>query len=236
MMRNKLFKIYGKKAAVLLVCISLLGQSSVVYGAKASIYDTGAENYSHLSWGADVINSTDLCDKLLEKYGDISNMPEITVGIIDSGIDYRHSFFQNRIKSYQYDFVDCDGDAMDENGHGTHIAGIIADVTLPNVKLNAYRVANAKGEALFSALTLGIYQAIKDNVDIINISLGSELPENSIEVKLLRKALDEAVKHDIIIVAAAGNGNYEQQGIDAGNIWPACYQNVIAVSAIDQNY
>ena len=125
---------------------------------------------------------------------------------------------------------------MSATGVEDIVAGIIADVTLPNVKLNAYRVANAKGEALFSALTLGIYQAIKDNVDIINISLGSELPENSIEVKLLRKALDEAVKHDIIIVAAAGNGNYEQQGIDAGNIWPACYQNVIAVSAIDQNY
>ena len=220
----------------ILIGVFFLGQKAQAYGMESNIFHTGMDEYTYASWGADVLNSNDMCERLLQKYGDVSKLPEITVGVIDSGIDYNHEFFDGRIKSYQYDYVDDDGDAMDENGHGTHVAGIIVDITLPNVKLNAYRVANRKGEAYFDAIVSAIEQAIQDNVDIINISLGAELPSESREEKMLREALEQAIDKDIVVVVAAGNGNAYREGIDVGNVWPACYPNVVTVSAIGQDY
>ena len=219
----------------ILIGVFFLGQKATVYGMEANVFTTGMDEYSYASWGADVINSNDMCKKLLQKYGDVSKLPEITVGVIDSGVDYSHEFFDGRIKSYQYDYVDDDGDAMDEIGHGTHVAGIIADITLPNVKLNAYRVANRRGDAYIDDIVSAIGQAIQDNVDIINISLGAEIPSESIEETMLKEALDQAIDKDIIVITAAGNGNDNNQGIDVGNIWPACYPNVVTVSAIGQD-
>ena len=219
----------------ILIGVFFLGQKAQAYGMESNIFHTGMDEYTYASWGADVLNSNDMCERLLQKYGDVSKLPEITVGVIDSGIDYNHEFFDGRIKSYQYDYVDDDGDAMDEIGHGTHVAGIIADITLPNVKLNAYRVANRRGDAYIDDIVSAIGQAIQDNVDIINISLGAEIPSESIEETMLKEALDQAIDKDIVVVVAAGNGNDNNQGIDVGNIWPACYPNVVTVSAIGQD-
>lgn len=220
----------------ILIGVFFLGNPTTSYGMEANVFHTGMDEYAYASWGADVIDSKDMCKRLLQKYGDSSKLPEITVGVIDSGVDYSHEFFDGRIKSYQYDFVDNDGDAMDEIGHGTHVAGIIVDITLPNVKLNAYRVANRRGEAYIDDIVSAIQQAIQDNVDIINISLGAEIPSDSIEETMLKEALDQAIDKDIIVITAAGNGNDNKQGIDVGNIWPACYPNVVTVSAIGQDY
>lgn len=220
----------------ILIGVFFLGNPTTSYGMEANVFHTGMDEYAYASWGADVLNSNDMCERLLQKYGDVSKLPEITVGVIDSGIDYNHEFFDGRIESYQYDYVDDDGDAMDEIGHGTHVAGIIVDITLPNVKLNAYRVANRRGEAYIDDIVSAIQQAIQDNVDIINISLGAEIPSDSIEETMLKEALDQAIDKDIIVITAAGNGNDNKQGIDVGNIWPACYPNVVTVSAIGQDY
>lgn len=231
-------KIYVRYKTIVFILISFLlgGQATTVYAKEATVYATGKDDYSHVSWGADVIGSSDLSRKLIQKYEDVSKLPEITVGVIDSGIDYKHDFFEGRIKSYQCDFVDDDDDAMDENGHGTHVAGIIVDITLPNVKLNTYRVANGRGEAYIDAVVSAIHQAIQDKVDIINISLGAELIYESIEEKMLKEALEQAIEKDIVVIVAAGNGDAHMQGIEVGNIWPACYPDVVTVSAIKQDY
>lgn len=206
-------------------------EAEVTHVSKAYIFDTGEAGYTYLSWGPGKIKSDEMTDKLLEKYGSVSAMPQITVGIIDTGIDYTHSFFKDRVNSYQYDFVDGDGDAKDENKHGTHVAGIIADMTLPNVKFNAYRVANAKGEAYVDDVVAGIEQAIKDKVDIINVSLGAEIvgPEAS----FVKSVMDKAIANDIVIVSAVGNGNAKGIGINAQNIWPACYTEGITVASVN---
>lgn len=194
------------------------------YVKKMHTLDTGDEDYTYLSWGPESVHSKEFRNKIMDKYGSIDNLPEITVGIIDSGVDYNHEFLKDRMNSYQYDFVDYDDDAMDENFHGTHVAGIIVDMTLPNVKLNAYRVADANGEGTDVSMAEGIEQAVEDGVDVINISMGGEGTSD-----IVNAALDKAVAADIVVVVAAGNDS-----MDASNVWPANYDKALTVSALEQ--
>src|SRR5574338_331383 len=133
----------------------------------------------------------------------------IKIAIIDTGIDYNHhdlfGFGPNGKVIGGYDFVDNDEQPMDTNGHGTEVAGIIAaDGNLkgvaPKAKLFAYRVS-ATGESVSSEFIVNaIHRAIKEKVDIINISLGVNKTNEE-----LARAVSEAVKNGIIVVAAAGN-------------------------------
>lgn len=194
------------------------------YVRKAYTMDTGEEAYSYLSWGPESVHSKEFRDKIMDKYNSVNNLPEITVGIIDSGVDYNHEFLKDRMNSYQYDYV-SDDDAMDEHFHGTHVAGIIADMTLSNVKFNAYRVADANGQGNEVWMAAGIEQAVKDKVDVINISMGGKGASD-----MVNAALDKAIAADIVVVVAAGNDT-----MDASNIWPASYQKALTVSALMKN-
>lgn len=213
-------------------------QAKVEYIEKAHVSASGMNDYQYLSWGAEKMHCNNLATSLMQKYEKLENLPEITVGIIDSGIDYDHPVFADRIVTAKYDYVDKDNDAMDNLGHGTHVAGIIVDSTLSNVRINAYRVADERGEAYIDDIVLGIQQAIDDQVDVINMSLGAELPKGGIEEDLLREVLNKAIKQDVVIVTAAGNGDDNAGGVDASedaNVWPASYLPAITVSAVDED-
>jgi len=133
----------------------------------------------------------------------------IKIAIIDTGIDYNHhdlfGFGPNGKVIGGYDFVDNDEQPMDTNGHGTEVAGIIAaDGNLkgiaPKAKLLAYRVS-ATGESVSSEFIVNaIHRAIKEKVDIINISLGINKTNEELD-----RAVSEAVKNGIVVVTAAGN-------------------------------
>ena len=133
----------------------------------------------------------------------------IKIAIIDTGIDYNHhdlfGFGPNGKVVGGYDFVDNDEQPMDTNGHGTEVAGIIAadgyiKGVAPKAKLLAYRVS-ATGESVSSEFIVNaIHRAIKEKVDIINISLGVNKTNEELD-----KAVNEAVKNGIVVVTAAGN-------------------------------
>lgn len=133
----------------------------------------------------------------------------IKIAIIDTGIDYNHpdlSGYENDAKVIGgYDYIDNDEDPMDTNGHGTEVAGIIAaDGNLkgiaPKAKILAYRVSS-DGESVSTDLIIdAIRQAIKDDVDIINISLGI----NKTNVRL-DNSINDAIKEGVVVVTAAGN-------------------------------
>ncbi len=196
----------------------------VDYAKKSYAFDTGEENYEHLSWGAESIQSNELVQKLLEKYGSVEKMPKVTVGVVDSGVDYNHKFLKDRMGKCEFDAIDEDGDPLDESKHGTHVAGIIADTTLENVKINAYRCMDANGEGSEEQIAAAIEQAVEDDVDVINVSLGCRG-----YAPLEKVALDKAIAKDIVVVVAAGNDN-----VDANMVWPASYQNAITVAALTQ--
>ncbi len=196
----------------------------VDYAKKVYAKDTGEADYEYMSWGPESIQSNEFVQKLLDKYGSVENMPEVTVGVIDSGVDYNHKFLKDRMGKCEFDAVDEDDDPLDENHHGTHVAGIIADATLGNVKINAYRCLDADGGGSEEQSAAAILQAVEDGVDVINMSLGG------VGFSPLEKAaLDKAIENDIVVVVAAGNEN-----TDANMMWPSCYPEAITVAALTQ--
>lgn len=84
------------------------------------------------------------------------------------------------------------------------------------------------GEGYVSDIIAGIDWAVQNDIDIINLSLGSDTPSN-----MLKDVLDMAYSKGILIVASAGNTGYEPHTSTVG--YPAAYDSVIAVGAIDQS-
>ena len=177
----------------------------------------------------------------------------VAIAIIDTGIDYKHSTFGGTSSTTfpsakvvgGYDFVNNDADPMDDNGHGTHVAGIAAgaDSTYrgiaPAATLVAYKVMDASGYGLSSNIIAAVDRAIVDrdtyNIKAINLSLGdmteyldpvecNEAPDS--------EAFKDAVRNGILVAAAAGNESYLN-----GVIFPACISDVVAVGATyDQSF
>ncbi|WP_340819909.1 S8 family serine peptidase [Methanolobus sp. WCC4] len=152
----------------------------------------------------------------------------VKVALIDTGIDYMHPDLAG---SYHggYDFVNSDADPMDDKGHGTHVAGIIAAAddgigvigVSPGVELYALKVLDHQGTGWLSDINAAIDWAIDNDMDVISMSLGGSDNFTSM-FELCQAAYDSG----IVIVAAAGNSY-------GGNVsYPAAYDQVIAVSAI----
>jgi hypothetical protein len=139
----------------------------------------------------------------------------VIVAVVDSGVDVSHPDLQRRVRRDGFDFVDNDGDPQDENGHGTHVAGIIAAALdngegvaglAPNVQLLPVRVMSAEGVGSDRAIAAGITYAVDRGARVINLSLGATLllatPESSPQVI---RAIRNALAADVVVVVAAGN-------------------------------
>ena len=154
----------------------------------------------------------------------------IIVSIIDTGIDLNHPDLEGQIIG-GYDFVDNDEIPEDTNGHGTQVAGIIASNgnlkgIAPNSKILMYKVSE-DGESVPSHLIIkAIEKSIKDNADIINISLGINQTNTKID-----QVVNKAVKNNIFVVTAAGNFGPELSTIGSPGINP----NAITVGATFNN-
>ncbi|MCX6138415.1 MAG: S8 family serine peptidase [Ignavibacteriales bacterium] len=158
----------------------------------------------------------------------------VRVGIIDTGIDYNHEALgggKGVVVSGGYDFVNNDADPMDDNGHGTHVAGIIAGNSsmlhsrAPGAKLYAYKVLDNAGNGLMSTVLAGLEQAIKDSMNVINMSLGSSAGD---PFDPLSEAVNRAVESGIVVVVAAGNSG-ENGSIGS----PAAAELALTIGAVD---
>ncbi|MBW4686184.1 MAG: S8 family serine peptidase [Komarekiella atlantica HA4396-MV6] len=152
----------------------------------------------------------------------------ITVAVIDTGITRVRDLYETKFVK-GYDFVNDKEEAKDDNGHGTHVAGTIAQATN-----NKYGVAGIAYEANLMPLKVlssygggtvaDIAEAIKfaadKGADVINMSLGG-----GGESQLMKQAIEYAHRKGVAIVAAAGNENTN------GASYPARYPHVIGVSA-----
>lgn len=148
----------------------------------------------------------------------------VVIAVIDTGVDYTHPLLKDRIVA-GYDVLKNTSDPMDVHFHGTHVAGIIADSTPANVKIMPIRAMDEKGKGYDSDISTAIRFAVDNGADIINLSFIGEGYS-----QYLTDALNYALANNVLVVVVAGNN-----GADTANYFPASEQNVIVVSATDQN-
>jgi len=164
----------------------------------------------------------------------------ITVAVIDSGVDYTHPDLAANYAGGD-DFVFGDGDPMDDHGHGTHVAGTIAASinnptgtpaagegvvgVAPNARILAYKVCRSDGTCDDFAIQQAIARAVADGANIINMSLGETQYSQS-----LNDAVQAAWNAGLVIVAGAGNDGTMVP------FYPAAFDNVISVAAFDEDH
>ncbi|MBI4267514.1 MAG: S8 family serine peptidase, partial [Chloroflexi bacterium] len=161
----------------------------------------------------------------------------VKVAIIDSGIDYTHPDLSANYAG-GYDFVNDDADPMDDNGHGTHVAGTIAGRddgvgvvgVAPEARLYALKILNANGSGYSSDVIAAIEWCIANGIQVTNNSYGQSTNPGPVYQAVFDKAYAAGILH----VAAAGNsGNTGGTGDTVG--YPAKFYSVVAVAATDKN-
>ncbi len=157
---------------------------------------------------------------------------DVVIAVLDSGIAHAHPEFADRILP-GYDIINDDNDPEDDHGHGTHVAGIAAaalnnDIGMAGVcgecSILPVKVLNKSNAGTWFGVSEGLVYAVDHGADIIVLSLGSKTKSTIIE-----EAVNYAIAHNVLLVAAAGNAN------SADNFYPAAFDGVLGVGATDKN-
>lgn len=163
----------------------------------------------------------------------------IVVAVIDSGVDLSHPEFAGHLLS-GFDYVNWDDTPNDDNGHGTHVTGIIAAEANNNrgvaglaahVKILPLKVLDSQGGGNYYNISIAIRRAADNNAQVINLSLGGFSDD-----VILQDAIKYATDRNIFVAAAAGNCGTGGDGCTAGVnpiYYPAAYAGAFAVAASD---
>ncbi len=207
-----------------------------------------------LSESAEIVNATNTW-RLIYNGTNLTGKGE-SVCIIDTGVDYTHTdlggcAITDNINDGScakviggYDFVNSDEDPMDDNGHGTHVAGIVASNNeiytgiAPDANIVAIKSLDSGGNGYTGDVISGIDWCINNadafNITVISMSLGTKgllYPEHCDDSYLgTAAAVDAAIAKNISVIAAAGN-----EGSADRIASPACIKNVTSVGAVNEN-
>lgn len=177
-----------------------------------------------------------------------------TVCIIDTGVNYSHSDlggcfgnstnFSCKVIS-GYDYVNNDADPMDDNGHGTNVAGIVAangaiTGVAPGARIVSIKVLDANGEGYPDTLKKGIDWCVDNssifNISVISLSLGCGAysgycdSQSGCSNSEIASSIDNAVSNNITVVVATGNA-----GLSTNISAPACMSNATSVGAVTKS-
>jgi subtilisin family serine protease len=176
-----------------------------------------------IQWGPACIGAEDLWDL---GFGN----PSVIVAVVDTGVDMDHPDLVNNVDpALDWDFVNNDDNAMDDHGHGTHVAGIIAAeinnqkgiAGLQQATIMAVKGLDAGGYGNDSVLANCITYAVDNGASVINCSWGGYGYNST-----LKNAVDYAFANGVIVIAAAGN-----EGTSLA-FYPAAYPYAIGVAAL----
>ncbi len=189
--------------------------------------------FDQTPWGIETVYNDPLITKT-------SGGDNIKVAILDTGVLTSHLDLKRRINqckdftNFRYPIID--GKCDDKNGHGTHVAGIIAADggvdgkgiygVAPSANLMIYKVCGSNGLCYADDIAAAIRLAADQGAKIINMSFGSDG-----EIPLINDAINYSVSKGVLPVAAAGNDGPFVNSID----YPAAYASVIGVGAISQS-
>jgi len=156
----------------------------------------------------------------------------VNVSVIDTGVNYSHPDLAG---SYigGYDFVNNDNDPMDDNGHGTHVAGTVAGTgaggtktgVAPGIKLLIAKTLNNVGSGTYSDVIAGVQWSINNSADIISLSFGG--PHDP----TMTTMVNNAIAAGVLPVIAAGNNGSSSYTINC----PGDEENATTVGASDSS-
>ncbi len=184
---------------------------------------------------------------------------DVTVAIIDSGVDLGHPDLRSNLWTnageiagngadddgngfvddvHGYDFVAGDGDPSDEHGHGTHVAGVLGargnnaigvSGVAQRARLMVLRVLDARNDGNTTWLASAIGYAVANGARVINVSLNTRTDDPQVAA-----AIERARVADVLVVVSAGNDGAD---LGAQPSYPACSPspNVITVGAIGRS-
>jgi serine protease len=164
----------------------------------------------------------------------VSQGAGVTVAVIDTGVAPEPDLAAQLLPGYDW-ITGSAGGTADGQGHGTHVAGIIAAVAgndvgvaglAPEVKILPLRALDDMGSGYQSNIATAIIYAADHGANVINLSLGGSSTSS-----VMSDAVGYAQSRDVVVVAAAGNSKTDGNAVS----YPAAYPNVLAVGATDAN-
>lgn len=161
----------------------------------------------------------------------LSGGEDVTIAILDTGVDPNHLDLKEKLLKGYNAFDDSD-DYSDSHGHGTHVAGIAAALTnnvtgIAGVSWKSnilpVKVLDENGEGSSFEVAKGIYWAVDHGANVINMSLGDYYHSDA-----LYDAIKYAYDRDVVLISASGNDNVEDP------MYPSKYEEVFTVAAVDE--
>ncbi|MBM7577846.1 S8 family serine peptidase [Jeotgalibacillus terrae] len=199
-----------------------LRQSELIHHIERNIEISLDEQF--VEWGPMMIQAPSLWESDLTGRG-------VKIGIIDSGIAAHNDL---RIAGGA-SFVNYTSSYRDDNGHGTHVAGIASALDnqigikgiASGADVYALKAFDHTGTGTLSSMIAALDWAVKNEIDIVNMSLGSEYDSSA-----ARRAIQQAEAEGVLMIASSGN-NGQKSGHEVS--YPAAYPETIAVGAVDRN-
>jgi serine protease len=189
------------------------------------------------------VNAPDAWELALASPGGVGR--GVVVGVMDTGVSYRNRGRFHRAPDLYarrftrpYDFVDNDRFAQDENSHGTHVTGTIAQKTNNargvtglafGVKIMPLRVLNAAGDGDGAGIARALRYAAKNGADIVNMSLQFDVSLRGSDVPEVISAIRYAHRKGVLMVAPSGNE------ADTAVALPSRAEPVISVGATTEH-
>lgn len=174
----------------------------------------------YMSWGVKDMG----LDKMQDALNNLGKtLPSVTVAVIDTGINFNDSIFDDRTAGAGFSFVRFLPITQDVNGHGTNVSGIICDCTTSNVKILPVQTINATGSGTTLSTYLGLLYAVKKDPDVVNMSIAATADEGYTAYDSL---LSQLVSGGSVICVAAGN-----EAADVSTSYPSRSDNVICIGA-----
>ena len=222
----------NRPVALLLVAVL----AAIPFAGCLEFVRAGSEGYGE-TWPLALIQADELHERGLTGKG-------VKVAIIDTGIDLSHPEFKGVEVSWA-DLVNGRASAYDDNGHGTHVASIIAAQgswntmlsgfrlkgVAPGVSLIVIKAIDASGRGDEARVARGVNTAVNAGADIIVLSLGGDT--RAVFGTSTESAVRGAIEKGVYVVAAAGNAAEGQTSCTVSS--PASVEGVIAVGAVDRN-